>query len=186
MSLLISPPILPFLLPFAVSYAGPVNITIDDISSALVYSPASSWHASTVPCSSCLAPSVSIAFKGTWHDGTHIIPTVDADDVPNTSEVESEGHGRGKGGDDDDSGSGSGSDDEEDDDDSEEKETASSTVSPTGNPFFTPNFDSDDPGFKDQLVSAQFNFTGKSSTMIGHGLHQRRFDLGLVAWLRSR
>ncbi|RPD76899.1 hypothetical protein L226DRAFT_354197 [Lentinus tigrinus ALCF2SS1-7] len=155
MSLLISPPILPFLLPLAVTLADPVNITVDDTSSSLVYSPASSWHASTVPCSTCLAPNTSIAFKGTWHDGTHIIPTVDSDDVPDSSAVRSKGHGKGKDNDDDDSGSGS-------DEDGDESSSSSSTTTPTANPFFIPNFDSDDAGFKDQLVSAQFNFTGSA------------------------
>ena len=32
----------------------------------------------------------------------------------------------------------------------------------TDNPFFTPNFDSDDAGFVDTPVLAQFNFTGAS------------------------
>ncbi|RPD60915.1 hypothetical protein L227DRAFT_86978 [Lentinus tigrinus ALCF2SS1-6] len=154
MLLLISPPILPFLLPFTVTLADPVNITVDDTSSSLVYSPASSWHASTVPCSTCLAPNTSIAFKGTWHDGTHIIPTVDSDDVPEGSAVRSKGHGKGKDNDDDDSGSGS--------DDEDGDESSSITATPTSNPFFVPNFDSDDPEFKDQLVSAQFNFTGSA------------------------
>ncbi|TFK80295.1 hypothetical protein K466DRAFT_578966 [Polyporus arcularius HHB13444] len=149
-SLLISPPILPFLLPIIVTHADPVNVTVDDTSALLVYSPASSWHASTVPCPDCLGPSSSIAFNGTWHDGTHIIPTVDADD--DSSTVRSGGRGKGKGGDDDDS---------ESDSDDDDRRT-SSIPSPTANPFFIPNLDSDDPGFHDQPVSVQLNFTGSA------------------------
>lgn len=129
MLLLISPPILPFLLPFKATSADSVNVTVDDTSSSIVYSPASSWHASSVPCSTCLAPSSSIAFQGTWHDGTHIIPTVDADDLPNNvvsispSPTPSKtvggdgekGGGKKKGGDDD--------DDSDDDDDNDSRQS---------------------------------------------------------------
>lgn len=45
-----------------------------------MYAPATSWHASTVECDSCLAPLSAGAHGGTWHDGTHIVPTIDEDD----------------------------------------------------------------------------------------------------------
>ena len=38
------------------------------------------------------------------------------------------------------------------------RQTATNDAS--SNPFFTPNLDSDDPGFVDTPVSAQLNFTG--------------------------
>ena len=84
-ALLLSPPILPFLLPLTLARADTVNITIDDTSSSILYTPASSWHASSLPCSSCLMPDASQAMQGTWHDGTHIIPTVDGDDVSSST-----------------------------------------------------------------------------------------------------
>lgn len=37
------------------------------------------------------------------------------------------------------------------------------------NPFFTPNFDSDDPGFVDQPVFAEVNFTGASLSLLLDG-----------------
>lgn len=70
------------MLPLPLVRADAVNKTIDDTSPAIVYTPASSWHASSTSCSVCLAPDPSIAFNSTWHDGTHIVPTVDADDRP--------------------------------------------------------------------------------------------------------
>ncbi|KAI0338628.1 hypothetical protein BDW22DRAFT_1348337 [Trametopsis cervina] len=59
-----------------------VNFTIDDTSSLIVYSPASNWRPSTTACSTCLGPDPKLAYATTWHDGTHIIPTVDSDDLP--------------------------------------------------------------------------------------------------------
>ncbi|KAI0742537.1 hypothetical protein C8Q80DRAFT_1108267, partial [Daedaleopsis nitida] len=184
-SLLISPPILPFLLPFSLIHAGSVNITVDDESTSIVYTPASSWHSSSVPCSTCLAPSSSIAFQGTWHDGTHIIPTVDDDDVPQATDTHviqpstpatSGSSGKNDAGDDDDS------DEEDSDEDTTDhdgggKNNRRSITSATrsrsarrqvpstdtsANPFFTPSFDSDDAGFVDHPVFAQFNFTGSA------------------------
>lgn len=191
-SLLISPPILPFLLPFRLALADSVNVTVDDTSSLIVYSPASSWHASSVPCSTCLAPSSSIALQGTWHDGTHIIPTVDADDLPNNAVSPSPtpspsaggdgDKGKKKGGDDDDKkdGDDSDSDDDESDGGNGKRDLGGrhrwrrrrrrprflprqdSSSDASSNPFFTPNLDSDDAGFVDTPVSAQLSFTGTS------------------------
>ena len=191
-SLLISPPILPFLLPFRLALADSVNVTVDDTSSLIVYSPASSWHASSVPCSTCLAPSSSIALQGTWHDGTHIIPTVDADDLPNnavspspTPSPSARGDGdKGKKKGDDDDGKKDGDDSDSDDDESDGGNgkrdlggrhrwrrrrrrprflpRQDSSSDASSNPFFTPNLDSDDAGFVDTPVSAQLSFTGTS------------------------
>ncbi|OBZ74772.1 hypothetical protein A0H81_05223 [Grifola frondosa] len=181
-----SPSLFPFLLPIALTYADAVNITVDDTSSSIQYSPASSWHASSTPCSTCLAPNASIAFGGTWHDGTHIIPTEDDDDLPSaqranagsTNNSASQSHSSTsspsptasqKGGDDD-KDSSNGKDDDNDDDDKTSAgkkhrrrgptATANRLPRQTNNPFFTPNFDSDDAGFHDEPVTAQFNFTG--------------------------
>lgn len=165
-------------------------MTVDDSSPKIVYSPANSWHSSTNPCSTCLAPSENLAFQGTWHDGTHIIPTVDADDLntttqddqndpkpsrtasPSTSTQET-GH------DDDDS-------DDDDDDDhkndggggkdkdkgkgkrelrwsrwSRKRGRRFRRQDANSNPFFIPKLDDDDEGFVDTPVFTQFNFTGK-------------------------
>lgn len=157
-----------------------MNITIDDTSPSIVYSPSSAWHTSSVPCSNCLAPDAQIAFDGTWHDGTHIIPTVDADDLPQsmTSTIKTSAPT---------SAPGvtsvkntEGNDDDDDDEDDEKKQKGKGNAKTrrsfrpvlrrqgttsndsNDNPFFTPKLDSDDPGFVDQPVTAQFNFTGGS------------------------
>lgn len=44
------------------------------------YTPSTSWRASTVPCSTCLNPPSTDALGGTWHDGTHIVHSIDGDD----------------------------------------------------------------------------------------------------------
>ena len=161
-----------------------------------MYSPASSWHASSVPCSTCLAPSPSIAFQGTWHDGTHIIPTEDSDDLPTNannaaqpsptpSKAAGDDADDGKKDDDDkkdgDDVDAKNKDDDSDSDDGKGKKgdkddgkrrrrhlstgshllrRQTATNDASSNPFFTPNLDSDDPGFVDTPVSAQLNFTG--------------------------
>ncbi|KAI8992822.1 hypothetical protein BD414DRAFT_482320 [Trametes punicea] len=152
--------ILPLLFLSVISHAGAMNVTVDDTSSLIVYSPASAWHASSIPCATCLAPNPEDAFQGTWHDGTHIIPTADADDEKQPSQTS------GAGDTDDDDGSG-----EDDDDDGRKqgRRDASDALrkrdqssDPADNPFFTPNFDSDDAGFVDETVLAEFNFTGSA------------------------
>ena len=62
-----------------------VNVTIDDTSSLIAYSPPDSWRSSSEACKTCLEPDKRLAYAWTWHDGTHIIPTVDADDLPNNA-----------------------------------------------------------------------------------------------------
>ncbi|KAI0030448.1 hypothetical protein K488DRAFT_87751 [Vararia minispora EC-137] len=67
--------------------AGPTNVTVDDSSVTILFSPPSSWFASTNSsgCAFCLAPAdPSVAYKGTWHHGLHILPTSDADDRNNS------------------------------------------------------------------------------------------------------
>lgn len=61
----------------------------------ITYSPAKSWHASTVPCDGCLMPLNQTALNGTWHDGTHIVGTIDPDDLGgNTSSTASSSTGQ--------------------------------------------------------------------------------------------
>ncbi|KAH8114827.1 hypothetical protein DFH11DRAFT_128047 [Phellopilus nigrolimitatus] len=67
------------------------NVTLDDTDMYIIYSPATSWHASTVPCTSCLAPDTGTAHDGTWHDGTHVIPTADEDDEPTVGDTDGDG-----------------------------------------------------------------------------------------------
>ncbi|KAI0830058.1 hypothetical protein BC628DRAFT_972680 [Trametes gibbosa] len=55
----------------ALSTAGVANVTVDDSSELISYTPSSSWHASTDPCPTCLRPSFDEAFGGTWHEGLH-------------------------------------------------------------------------------------------------------------------
>lgn len=89
-----------------------VNITIDDTSTLIAYSANNTWRPSTVNCSSCLDPDTRLAYAGTWHDGTHIIPTQDADDLDTEDADKGQGgdHSGGKS-------NGSGSEDDDDDDD---------------------------------------------------------------------
>lgn len=169
-----------------------VNITVDDTSSEILYTPAESWHASTIPCSNCLSPGQDLAFQGTWHDGTHIIPTVDGDDINNQEGLGSltsslvpsaalpspSNTNEGKHGDGDDDG-GDGDEKKGDDRDTDKHQSkrklqrreavalrkrwpSPSRSDLEENPFLTPNLDSDDAGFVDNPVMAQFNFTGPS------------------------
>ncbi|KAH9916403.1 uncharacterized protein BXZ73DRAFT_92501 [Epithele typhae] len=144
--LLLSPPLLPFLLPLTLARAGGVNTTVDDVASQI----------------------------GTWHDGTHIIPTVDSDDLPSsTSSTAKATQTTAKTGDDDGDDGKKGDDDNDGDSRKRRRgrvarkrrgvaSRADTDSSPTSNPFFTPNFDSDDAGFVDTLVTAAFNFTGSA------------------------
>ena len=156
-------------------------MTVDDSSSEIVYSPAGSWHSSTNPCSTCLAPSVDLAFQGTWHDGTHVIPTVDADDLTtgndpqSTTAVASQNANTNDDDDDDDDknnnrhGTGGGNDKNKGKGKRERRFSRWRNKrgrwfrrqDPNSNPFFIPKLDSDDDGFVDTPVFAQFNFTGK-------------------------
>ena len=53
--------------------------------------PAQSWHASAVECDTCLSPPGTSAHGGTWHDGTHIIPTLDEDDEGTVGDLDGDG-----------------------------------------------------------------------------------------------
>ncbi|KAI9061817.1 hypothetical protein FKP32DRAFT_1594015 [Trametes sanguinea] len=162
-----SPLFLLFILP-PISYASAVNITVDDSSSLIVYTPASSWHASSVPCFTCLSPDPEDAYQGTWHDGTHIIPTVDADDLPPSRETNTDSGKDADDGDDNDKDKDKGKD-ADDEHRKKRRRTRSGGLrrqdpsnDSTNNPFFTSNFDSDDAGFVDKPVLAAFNFTGSA------------------------
>lgn len=163
------------------------NVTLDDTNLFITYSPSTSWHANTVACSSCLAPDPALAHSGTWHDGTHIVPTTDEDDEGTGGVPDSDGDGNGSssstsnsvaaatsssssspsstqsvtGGntDNDDNDNG------EDDDDSHKgkgggKNTSRRFRRDDENPFEVQSLDSDDPGFQDVPVTASLTFTG--------------------------
>lgn len=156
--------------------AAVVNITIDDTSSLILYSTNNTWRPSKVACQTCLAPDPKFAYAGTWHDGTHIIPTLDDDDI-NTADDQASKQGDSGAGRSDADGSGDGGSDNNKGNgggkwtfrrrrrDSKgvrgvEKFRRQDTV--ISNPFFTPKLDSDDPGFFDRPVTVEFNFTGTS------------------------
>ncbi|KAI0084360.1 hypothetical protein BDY19DRAFT_997838 [Irpex rosettiformis] len=165
------------------------NFTLDDTSSLITYSPATTWRPSTVACDICLGPDTGLAYAGTWHDGTHIIPTVDADDLPggvedhssskqgkpsSTSHAFAPAQTTSNGN----SGSGGGGGDGKDKvkrDDGRDfrrrkvtrttrhmKEQRRDNSSDGGNPFFREKMDSDDAGFVDTPVSMAFDFIGAS------------------------
>lgn len=151
-----------------------------------MYSPSTKWRASTTSCQTCLSPNAQLAYAGTWHDGTHIIPTVDDDDSgssdtdaspPPTSTSSAPAATASKSSDDDDD-KDKGDSDNDSGEDADNKGKGSSTSNgrrrafkrraftnrddPDSNPFFTGKLDSDDPGFVDTPVFAQFSFTGTS------------------------
>lgn len=137
-------------------------------------------------CSTCLTLDERLTYAGTWHDGTHIIPTFDSDDItasasvttssPSSSTTAQQGGGKGgnddddtgdnddKGGDDDDSkgGKGKGGKRRRGLQGTKDAERFRRQDTNVNNPFFTPTLDSDDEGFFDKPVNVQFNFTGTS------------------------
>ncbi|CAL1697696.1 unnamed protein product [Somion occarium] len=184
-----------------------VNRTVDDSSSEIVYTPATSWHSSANQCATCLAPSSDLAYQGTWHDGTHIIPTFDADDLNENATNDTDDQPSGKPSppspppppptqvkdddehehdDDDDDDDNHGDDDNDGKDKDKGKgrgkggldKRASRSVrerekwfrrqqDADDNPFFVPKLDSDDEGFVDTPVLANFNFTGSAVYVFG-------------------
>ncbi|GJE95593.1 hypothetical protein PsYK624_117790 [Phanerochaete sordida] len=162
--------------------AQPVNITIDDSSSLIAYSGNNTWRASNVPCTTCLAPNGRMAYAGTWHDGTHVLPTIDNDDLNTTTSGGSQQTATtgGAAGGDNDKGDGDGNGGDEDAEKGDDDDKKGGGKGPqrrrgleggrrlrrqdtiVSNPFFTPNLDSDDPGFVDKAVSVEFNFTGSA------------------------
>lgn len=172
-----------------------VNFTIDDTSSLIVYTPVNSWRSSTATCDSCLLPDAQLAYAGTWHDGTHIIPTTDADDL---SEDAQNGKGSSKAGNRHSSTAAPAPTTTHTQDESghssayyvrrqepAERDMARRKVQVTGDlkhprdeggdPFFTEKEDGDDAGFVDQPVSTFFNFTGASNGYMTSPLFYRRF-----------
>ncbi len=170
-----------------------VNFTLDDTSSLIAYSPAELWRPSTTACDNCLAPDAELAYAGTWHDGTHIIPTVDADDLPSddhndskqgkpssTSHVPTATQTTGQG-DDDGDGEGDGDKGKNGGKGHNKRRIARSArqhrslrrggADDEDDPFFREKEDSDDAGFVDETISMAFNFTGASRVLLCHGLH---------------
>ncbi|KAI5120245.1 hypothetical protein M0805_007549 [Coniferiporia weirii] len=158
------------------------NVTLDDTDLYIVYSPAISWHASTVPCASCLMPANGTAFGGTWHDGTHVVSTVDEDDEGDTGDTDGDGTTTSSATKLTASSSSSAeptqtANDDDDDDkggkgkDGDGKRRFRRTMSPHSvsqsrglkrdeNPFEVQEGDSDDPGSQDVPVTATLNFSG--------------------------
>lgn len=176
------------------------NISIDDTSSLIIYSSNNTWRPSTVACATCLTPDVRIAYAGTWHDGTHIIPTIDDDDLQTTSTTGTPPPPKLQKGKDNDKDSGKG-DDGDDGDDKDDKDNDDKGGMGKGkgggnsrrslrfasrqrafrrqnaqvsNPFFTPTLDGDDPGFVDTQVTVQFSFNGTSCFKVSHLRFVRR------------
>ncbi|KAH8077387.1 hypothetical protein BXZ70DRAFT_911353 [Cristinia sonorae] len=58
-----------------------MNKTVDDTSFQIAYVPAAAWRTSEAPCAGCMKPDQGIAYKQTWHVGTHVLPTADSDDI---------------------------------------------------------------------------------------------------------
>jgi hypothetical protein len=147
-----------------------VNITIDDTSSLIAYSANNTWRSSAVACSTCLAPDIQLAYAGSWHDGTHIIPTTDADDLGDTDatthsstakqQPDQGDHDKDDGDNDSDDKKGGGHRRGLGADDRAKVSKRQSTD--VDNPFFTPKLDDDDPGFVDTQVTLQFSFNGTS------------------------
>ncbi|KAL0952876.1 hypothetical protein HGRIS_007095 [Hohenbuehelia grisea] len=160
----------------AVAHGSQVNITMDDTDPSILYMPSSSWHSSSVPCSFCLSPDPNLAYQKTYHDGTHIVPTVDGDDNLPTSSATVASSSQAprssappaapKQPDTDD-------DDDNDDDKGGGKGKGGSRLRlrfrkrDDVNPFFTDKLDADDVGFVDAPVSVQFQFTGSAVYLYG-------------------
>ncbi|KIP05697.1 hypothetical protein PHLGIDRAFT_128722 [Phlebiopsis gigantea 11061_1 CR5-6] len=161
-------------------------MTIDDTSSLISYSGNNTWRPSSVACATCLEPGANLVYAGTWHDGTHIVPTLDGDDfgaAPTSAAAPSATSqpAAGQGGDDDEA---AGDDDDDDKGDDDDKKSGKGKGkggkrrrglqgfrsaaklkrqdTAVSNPFFVPSLDSDDPGFVDKSVTVQFNFTGSA------------------------
>lgn len=168
-----------------IAHAAEVNVTVDDADPSILYVPSGSWHSNLVPCSFCLEPDSSLAYQKTFHDGTHIIPTVDGDDLPSLSSsraprststgnaVTSSANSRIPTSttsrtssqaprpttqtttQDNDH-----DDDDDDDDHGNDGPSHTRRQEEEFNPFATSKFDADDPEFVDQPVFVQYNFTG--------------------------
>ncbi|OCH87832.1 hypothetical protein OBBRIDRAFT_837056 [Obba rivulosa] len=158
-------------------HAVQVNATVDDTSPSIAYSPTASWHASSASatsCPTCLTPNPSMAFEGTWHNGAHIIPTIDGDDdvtASSTSSAPAPSATDPKGNQDDTNGQDDGDGDSDaDKKDGKEKEKRWFTRrrgrqrrdTPSENPFVTSGDDEDDPNFVDTPVTVEFNFSGSA------------------------
>lgn len=164
-----------------IAHAAEVNVTVDDADPSILYVPSGSWHSNLVPCSFCLEPDSSLAYQKTFHDGTHIIPTVDGDDLPSLSSSQAPRS----------TSTGNAvtssansriptsttsrapsqaprpttqtttqDNDHDDDDDDDDHGNDGRRQEEEFNPFATSKFDADDPEFVDQPVFVQYNFTG--------------------------
>ncbi|KAJ3825763.1 hypothetical protein EV361DRAFT_892932 [Lentinula raphanica] len=122
-----------------------INITVDDSDPSILYQPQTSWVTNSDPeqCTTCLYPESSLAFNHTYHIGFNDV-TPDSDDfahTPTDDDTANDGHRSGKDSDTSEKG------DEDHDDEPKSRERMR-------------RLDSDDPGFVDSPVTAQFNFSG--------------------------
>ncbi|KAI0632760.1 hypothetical protein C8Q77DRAFT_1058582 [Trametes polyzona] len=164
-SLLLWSPALPLVLfcrP-ALSYAKTANITVDDASELIVYTPSSSWHASSDPCSTCIRVNPDVAFGGTWHQGLR--PIGSSSPPPGLLSENRSGSNKGQ----DNAGKeghGHGANEEYEEDEYYARASAAVMEDPSSlresDRFFTPNFERADVETVDQPVSARFNFTGSA------------------------
>ncbi|KAF8178973.1 hypothetical protein K438DRAFT_1938534 [Mycena galopus ATCC 62051] len=162
-----------------------VNVTVDDFDPSIVYTPTTSWNSSQVVCSACENPPMSFALQQTYHKGFHVVVLDTDDDMSQSSSGTSPPPSASPAGNtspslpstatskpsstsppgsaisappipsppssEDDDGK---PDDDNDDDDKTGKKR------PNKRNIRVSRLDSDDPGFKDTPVSAQYNFTG--------------------------
>ncbi|THU85417.1 hypothetical protein K435DRAFT_389655 [Dendrothele bispora CBS 962.96] len=62
-----------------------VNVTVDDSDSSILYNPSEFWFSNAQSCLFCLHPDVSLAYKQTYHYGSHVNSVDDDDASPSAS-----------------------------------------------------------------------------------------------------
>ncbi|KAK7035582.1 valine-trna ligase [Favolaschia claudopus] len=150
-----------------------VNVTVEDSDPSIAYSPSSAWNSSTVVCSSCNDPPVRLASQETYHKGLHVV-VLDKDDfsspsaLPSSTSPPAHSAAPSSPPDDDDEDDDDDKDNDHHDKDDDEHDNDTDTDEKKSgknrrrrrDAFRLARLDTDDPGFVDQPVSAQFNFTG--------------------------
>ncbi|KAJ3861345.1 hypothetical protein EV359DRAFT_84414 [Lentinula novae-zelandiae] len=117
-----------------------VNITVDDSDPSILYQPQEHWFTNTEYCATCFQPDASLAFNNSYHLGNHNI-SLDTDDFAQDNTLS--GHH---------AESGKGKNDHYDHikNQGKRRETRMRRL------------DSDDTGFVDSPVTAQFSFNGNA------------------------
>ncbi|KAJ3797898.1 hypothetical protein GGU11DRAFT_756376 [Lentinula aff. detonsa] len=126
-----------------------INVTVDDSDPSILYQPPEFWSTSSEPeqCTTCLYPTTTLAFNQSYHFGFQDI-TLDSDDFAHATTNSSTARGgnththNGKNAE-----GPRGANDHDDDPQTKQKMR---------------RLDSDDPGFVDSPVTAQFKFTGNA------------------------